>query len=667
MSPRPSSACGTVKSLVDTLSGLAIATKKDEACVILERGRQTLHQRNRRAQLKNRESPTSTTTSLLTGALEQACTNIAEGLDAPLEDKLRIMSGLAKQIMEVLKIHMSTESTSSPAVSLPSSKQSSMRAEKTSAQMDAPGFWSPEVCSPADSASEGSENSRIDDELARSARCPNEDGVDDTFEMINNYVVVDQLGRGSHGIVSIGIHQVSNAFVAIKSIPRERRPLLLCREFCSPAGHPPPFPPHPEPLSAVDREITIMSRLNHPNIASLIEVIDDDTEMVTHIVMEYCRLGPVSTVRWKPPAHEKMTKAAASSPTGQCLSPQSMVETPVTTATFTVVRPLELLRKYTEQIASGLSFMHSKGVVHGDIKPDNILRSSDDTLKISDFGSSFSIRRRRRSTLPDLSALPNGQSQHLRSTGVDKPAPQRGVGPGGTPYFVSPEVFLGEEPSFASDVWAFGVSLFAMLTGRLPFVAPSGAMENLQRSITSDPLSFPPLSDVEANDDVTESEYCAWQRLISSMLSKSAVLRIRAKDILRDPLILPVSMTSPRTNLADAKLRCIRRRSERRASTDRQSSHSSGSGDSTDRRENSAPVQPMGLLSPHPPTEETICASAASDLECSLWSPSSPMPPLELPAAVRMPMRYGVFDSKTTSYFVQQQGELLKDRGGCGL
>src|SRR5699024_2789885 len=90
------------------------------------------------------------------------------------------------------------------------------------------------------------------------------------------------------------------------------------------------------------------------------------------------------------------------------------------------------------QAAAALGQAHSQGIVHRDIKPGNILVTADDVAKISDFG----IARGR-------------QDVRLTQTGMVS----------GTAAYFAPELARGEDPSFASDVWALGVTLYTTVEG----------------------------------------------------------------------------------------------------------------------------------------------------------------------------------------------------------
>ena len=96
------------------------------------------------------------------------------------------------------------------------------------------------------------------------------------------------------------------------------------------------------------------------------------------------------------------------------------------------------------RIADGLAAAHRANIVHQDLKPDNVLMTLQGIPKIADFGLAKRLRR-------GESALPDDLC--------------------GTPQFMAPELFQGSPAAPASDVYALGVTLFQMLTGRFPFAA----------------------------------------------------------------------------------------------------------------------------------------------------------------------------------------------------
>jgi ActR/RegA family two-component response regulator/predicted Ser/Thr protein kinase len=98
---------------------------------------------------------------------------------------------------------------------------------------------------------------------------------------------------------------------------------------------------------------------------------------------------------------------------------------------------------YVEQIAEALQVVHRAGVVHCDLKPSNLMLTSDNRIVLIDFGSSRARLLRRPAADPDV--------------------------PTGTPYYVSPEQIDGKDPDERGDLYSLGVIFYEMLTGNLPF------------------------------------------------------------------------------------------------------------------------------------------------------------------------------------------------------
>jgi serine/threonine-protein kinase len=115
-----------------------------------------------------------------------------------------------------------------------------------------------------------------------------------------------------------------------------------------------------------------------------------------------------------------------------------------------------------QQIALGLAAAHKHGIVHGDLKPANLLVTPHDTVKITDVGLS------RRSAM----ALGNSDT-------VDYDA-QTMEGLFGTPNYMSPEQARGESLTIASDVFSFGLILYEMLTGRRAIIG-TGLFDTLRK------------------------------------------------------------------------------------------------------------------------------------------------------------------------------------------
>ena len=146
------------------------------------------------------------------------------------------------------------------------------------------------------------------------------------------------------------------------------------------------------------------------------------------------------------------------------------------------------------QACAGIGYAHRAGLVHCDIKPHNMIVTPDARLKVTDFG----IARALSTILPD----------------------ERADVVWGSPQYFSPEQAVGEAPSPSSDVYSLGIVLYEVLTGALPFTAPSSeelALLHLQ----ADPI--PPSEYVP---DIPES----LEEIVLKVLSKEPAARYRTAD-----------------------------------------------------------------------------------------------------------------------------------------
>lgn len=157
----------------------------------------------------------------------------------------------------------------------------------------------------------------------------------------------------------------------------------------------------------IEREISILRRLHHPNIIDLFEVLASKTKI--YFVVEFAEAGELFEEVAK---KEKLTEDHA--------------------------------RRYFRQLISAVKHCHSRGVFHRDLKLDNLLLDENDNLKVTDFG---------------LSAVKN----QIRPDGLLHTVC-------GTPSYVAPEILAkkGYEGAKA-DVWSCGVVLFTVTAGYLPF------------------------------------------------------------------------------------------------------------------------------------------------------------------------------------------------------
>ncbi len=132
--------------------------------------------------------------------------------------------------------------------------------------------------------------------------------------------------------------------------------------------------------------------------------------------------------------------------------------------------PVDTALKIAIDILKALSAAHREHVIHRDLKPENIMlcevHGAPDTVKVLDFGiATFAP------------SSPDAANARVTASGILV----------GTPSYVSPEQVGGEELDHRSDLYAFGVLFFEILTGRLPFHDPERPLRVLQMHMTQDP------------------------------------------------------------------------------------------------------------------------------------------------------------------------------------
>jgi TolB-like protein/tRNA A-37 threonylcarbamoyl transferase component Bud32 len=163
------------------------------------------------------------------------------------------------------------------------------------------------------------------------------------------------------------------------------------------------------------REARAAAALNHPNICTVYEVGEADGQ--AYIAMELVE--------------------------GQTLSAMLAAEAP----------PLDQVVNYSRQLADALAHAHERGVVHRDLKSGNVIVTPDGRVKVLDFGLA------KRTTESDMSAAVTQLQVSLTLPGTAM----------GTLPYMSPEQLRGESATMSSDIWALGVVMYEMATGRRPF------------------------------------------------------------------------------------------------------------------------------------------------------------------------------------------------------
>ena len=176
----------------------------------------------------------------------------------------------------------------------------------------------------------------------------------------------------------------------------------------------------PERLARFQREAKVLASLNHPNIAAIYGLEESGDSPA--LVLEYVP-GPT--------LQDRIAKG------------------PI---------PLDEALPIARQIAEALEAAHEQGIIHRDLKPANVKVKDDGTVKVLDFGLAKALQ-------PELSDLDAANSPTMTMTAA---ATKMGVIMG-TAAYMSPEQAAGKPVDRRSDLWAFGVVLWEMLTGRQLF------------------------------------------------------------------------------------------------------------------------------------------------------------------------------------------------------
>ena len=241
--------------------------------------------------------------------------------------------------------------------------------------------------------------------------------------IIDNYEIDELIDEGGMGSIYLGVHKFLPRKAAIKAL----NPLLKSK---------------PEIIDRFRNEALILSRLQHPNIVSLYDYVEN--EEGNFIIMEYVE--------------------------GENLA--EYIET--TTGPIPQRRTINLFLK----ILDAVGHAHAKNIIHRDIKPSNFIITPDNNVKILDFGIAKSI---------------DGTSKTITKTGLKV----------GTTFYMSPQQVKGQVLDRRSDIYSLGVSLFQMVTGQPPYDEDSSEYD-LYSSILNEPFPDPTQFYVGVSEDMAK-------------------------------------------------------------------------------------------------------------------------------------------------------------------
>ena len=279
---------------------------------------------------------------------------------------------------------------------------------------------------------------------------------------VGRYEILEIIGSGAHGRVARAHDPLIGRLVAIKLFPKELA--------------------HGEARQRFIQEARVVGQLSHPGIITLHDMGIDEAGHTPYLVMEYLDGQPLDRI----------------------LDKHSV--------------PFQKACAWAGQVASALGVAHRKGVIHGDVKPANILITQESRVKLTDFG---------------MARLASHQ-------GSDSPLL-------GTPAYWCPEQIHGRPQDARSDLFSLGVVLYEMLTGISPFAGDSlqSACNHILCSTPLPPSRINPSIPTPVDD------------IVASCLAKDPQQRVASAELLAEQLFPMARRKTPAqpATAANASLR----------------------------------------------------------------------------------------------------------------
>jgi len=271
-------------------------------------------------------------------------------------------------------------------------------------------------------------------------------------EIEKYYSLKEVIGRGTFGKVRRAVRKNDHVQVAVKIIKKKKMT--------------------PKDLKGIHDEVEILHRVDHPNVVKMIEIFESEEKL--YVVMELLPGGDLYTALTKVRKVSERNAACA-----------------------------------IYQAALGLKHIHSMGIAHRDVKPENMLLESKESnnlkIKITDFG--------------------------LAKYRVDTAMAMKSCC--GTPTYVAPEVLEKNGYTEIADIWSLGVTIYILLSGTPPFA--NNSIPRLYKLIRAGEYDFPEKHWAQISEDAKD--------LIRKMLVVNPNNRLNIDGVLEHPWIKVWSAT----------------------------------------------------------------------------------------------------------------------------
>ncbi|OQS00425.1 kinase [Thraustotheca clavata] len=279
--------------------------------------------------------------------------------------------------------------------------------------------------------------------------------------VLAEFAFVKDLGKGATAVVKLCKRKVhdnqkddlvalkefkTSLLKKMKEFKREGRRMIVSTAF-----------------DKVQIEIAIMKKLSHPNLISLEAVLDDGDELLV-LVLEYAPYGQIMV--WDGEIQSYV-------PSIESINFHATTSKPIVQYSENGL-PEHIARKCFRELIVGLEYLHTNDICHRDLKPENILIGNNGTVKIADFGVAHFFDDKKEGSNQSTQPVAHGYLTNSAGT-----------------YAYMPPESLSSEPysAFVADIWALGVTLYAMLFGTLPYFSTD--VTELFDMIQNNPIVLP--------------------------------------------------------------------------------------------------------------------------------------------------------------------------------